>query len=124
MNQSYDYIVPPLRWKQIEILTNHLRDLLGFNDEPWFPVVDVIEKIMDVKLEMVRFEVGTKEEMQGAEGLTCPEGEFIQWREDVYRGACNGAGRHRFTAAHELGHFFLHTGRPLTRIPLGKHIPV
>ena len=36
-------------------------------------------------------------------------------REDVYRGAWEGEVRDRFTAAHELSHWAIHTKIPLAR---------
>ncbi|WLS07170.1 ImmA/IrrE family metallo-endopeptidase [Shinella sumterensis] len=60
--------------------------------------------------------------MEGAEGLTDPNGEFIQIREDVYEAAIAGDGRARFTVAHEMGHFFLHTGIPLARSTKGDGV--
>lgn len=123
MSRSQDYIVPPRRWAEIGGIANNLRSRFGLMDHPFFPVVEFIEKVLDQRLNMVRFEVGTRAEMKGAEGFTCPKGEFVQLREDVYEGACRGEGRHRFTAAHELGHFVMHTGIPLTRAKLGDNIP-
>lgn len=38
----------------------------------------------------------------------CPETNELSIREDVYDDACNEVPRHRFTIAHELGHYFMH----------------
>lgn len=122
MSRSQDYIVPPRSWKDIGEVANKLRSRFGLMDDPYFPVVDFIEKVLDQRLDLVRLEVGTRDEMREAEGFTCPKGEFIQLREDVYDGACNGEGRARFTAAHELGHFVMHTNIPLTRARLGDNV--
>lgn len=122
MSPSQDYIVPPRRWIDIGGIADNLRVRFGLQDTPHFPVIEFVEKVLDQRLGMVRFEVGTHSEMQGAEGFTCPHGEFIQLREDVYEGACRGEGRARFTAAHELGHFVMHTGIPLARAKLGDTI--
>lgn len=123
MSQSQDYIVPPRRWSEIGGIADNLRSRFGLMDYANFPVVDFIERVLDQRLGLVRFEVGTREEMNRAEGYTCPKGDFIQLREDVYEGACRGEGRHRFTAAHELGHFVMHTDIPLTRAKLSDKIP-
>ncbi|WP_186233588.1 ImmA/IrrE family metallo-endopeptidase [Burkholderia gladioli] len=45
-----------------------------------------------------------------AEGMTVHRENTIVLRSDVYAAAHDGAGRHRFTAAHELGHYILHRG--------------
>jgi Zn-dependent peptidase ImmA (M78 family) len=84
-------------------------------DQPYFPVIDVIEKVLDRLVEGFDFLVGSEEEMEGAEGFTAPDGSFIMLHERVYVRACRGDGRARFTAAHELGHWALHTGVPLAR---------
>jgi len=78
--------------------------------------MDFIEKVLYGSLDLIMFEVETHGRMNGAEGLTCPVGDFIQLREDVYIAACDGQGRARFTAAHELGHLILHSRQPLARI--------
>lgn len=123
MSQSQDFIVPPRSWADIERVAASLRSRFGLMGTPYFPIVEFIEKVLDHRLNMVRFEVGTRREMKGAEGYTCPNGEFIQLRQDVYEGACRGRGRDRFTAAHELGHFAMHTGVPLTRARVGDRLP-
>lgn len=71
----------------------------------------------------ISLEVCTVEEMGDAEGFTCPNGEFIRLREDVYEAACRGAARSRFTIAHEIGHWHLHTNVPLLHARTGVNIP-
>nr|WP_246359728.1 ImmA/IrrE family metallo-endopeptidase [Stakelama sediminis] len=44
-------------------------------------------------------------------------------REDVYRGAWAGEVRDRFTAAHELAHWAIHTKIPLARATAGQEVP-
>jgi len=123
MNRSQDYIVPPKQWIEIANVANDLRKRFGLSKDPYFDVMRFIEIVLDQQMGFVRFEVGNREEMNGAEGFTCPSGEFIQLREDVYKGACNGEARHRFTAAHDLGHFLMHTKIPLARAKLNHRIP-
>lgn len=38
-----------------------------------------------------------------------PTENIMYIREDVYEAACKDDGRHRFTLAHEVGHYFLHS---------------
>ena len=82
----------------------------------YFDVMGFIEDVLDKRFNLVQVRVSSNAEMGSAEGYTCPHGTFVEFREDVYYGACDGIGRHRFTAAHELGHLFLHAGMPLARI--------
>ncbi|GEC40126.1 hypothetical protein JOH52_002813 [Sinorhizobium meliloti] len=112
---SQDFVVPPRSWDNIHSVAERLRSIIGLERSPYVPVIDILEKVLDYQLNIVRFEVGTFVEMDGAEGLTDPSGHFIQIREDVYEAAVNGDGRARFTVAHEMGHLFLHTGVPLAR---------
>lgn len=124
MGNSIDFVVPPRSWDNIHAVAERVRGAIGIEDLSHVPVVDVLEKVLDYQLGMVRFEVGNYHEMAGAEGLTDPNGEFIQIREDVYEAAVSGDGRARFTVAHELGHFFLHTGIPLARSVKGDGIDI
>lgn len=61
--------------------------------------------------------------MDDAEGLTCPNGKFIMLREDVYNGVWAGDRRARFTTAHELGHWTLHTNISMARARRGDGTP-
>jgi Zn-dependent peptidase ImmA (M78 family) len=114
-----DFKVPAKSWPQIGAEADRIRKSLGLEGTPRFPIIDVIEKLLCDRLELVQFEVWTMADMGDAEGYTCPQGSFIRLREDVYEKACNGDGRARFTAAHELGHFVLHTNIPLARTRRG-----
>ncbi|MCV6584424.1 MAG: ImmA/IrrE family metallo-endopeptidase [Marinibacterium sp.] len=123
MTQSHDFIVPPRRWSEIGGMANNLRQSLGLADEPRLPVIELIEQVLDQKLGLVRLEVGEHGEMAGAEGLTCPKGEFIMLREDVYDGVWAGQARPRFTTAHELGHWVMHTNISMARSKRGDGTP-
>tara|TARA_R110002124_G_scaffold149801_5_gene316003 strand:- start:72 stop:506 length:435 start_codon:yes stop_codon:yes gene_type:complete len=87
------------------------------------PVIEIIERVLDQRLGLLNFEVGSQKEMGRAEGYTCPKGEFIMLREDVYEGVWAGEGRARFTTAHELGHWAMHTNIPLARARRGDGTP-
>lgn len=110
-----DYVVPPQSWARIGQLTNNIRVQFSLSSKPDFPVMEFLERVLDHKLGTVRLEIGSREEMGAYEGLTDPAGEFIILREDVYEKASSEDGRARFTVAHELGHFFLHTGISMAR---------
>lgn len=110
-----DFKVQARSWDDIAQICDVLRHNLGLSDVAHFPIMEVLERVLDHKLNLVRLEVGDQAEMRLAEGHTCPRGEFIELREDVYHAAWVGDGRARFTAAHELGHFVMHTNVPLAR---------
>jgi Predicted Zn peptidase len=111
-----DFRVPPMKWNDIGLRADGLRANLGLTETPLFPVIDVLEKILPTLFSDFQFMIGDEEEMEGAEGYTDPGGAFIMLHEKVYAAALGGDGRARFTAAHELGHWMLHTNVPLMRI--------
>lgn len=123
MTHGNDFIVPPRRWAEIGGIADILRHRLGLAEEPRVPVIEIIERVLDQRLALLRFEVGSQDEMGRAEGYTCPKGEFIMLREDVYEGVWVGEGRARFTTAHELGHWVMHTNIPLARATRGDGTP-
>jgi Zn-dependent peptidase ImmA (M78 family) len=123
MTSTSDFIVPPRGWAEIGDFANDLRQRLGLSEEPHLPVIELVEQVLDQKLNLVRLEVGNLTEMDGAEGLTCPNGEFIMLREDVYEGVWSGDRRARFTTAHELGHWAMHTNISMARSQHGDGTP-
>ena len=114
-----DFRAPPLSWAKIRERAGALRIRLNLVDEPYFPVMDVLEHVLPRIMPSFGLEVCEENEMEGAEGLTDPDGEFIRLAESVYLQACRDQGRARFTAAHELGHLALHAGVRLARIAPG-----
>lgn len=103
-----DFEVAPLSRDKIRNMANCIREILGCSDKPWFPIVEIFEKVM-VKIdpefdwEIVRFE-----DMPDRHAETRPEENKIYIREDIYEGACDGNGRDRMTIAHEIAHYLLH----------------
>ena len=110
-----NFVVPPRSWDSIREQADEIRKILGLAEVPEFPVIDVIEKVMVPHVEGFHFLVGDDEMMEGAEGYTAPDGSFIMLHEKVYSAVLRRDGRARFTAAHELGHWFMHTNVPLAR---------
>lgn len=123
MSNGNDFIVPPRRWTEIGGIADKLRHQFGQAETPRVPVIDIIERVLDQRLGLLNLEVGTHDEMGQAEGYTCPKGEFIMLRQDVYEGVWAGEGRDRFTTAHELGHWVMHTNAPLARARKGDGTP-
>ena len=123
MSNIDDYKAPPTSWPKVDTLANRLRANLKMEQVPKLPIVNIVEKILYEQLELFEFQVRDRREMGTAEGLTCPNGDFIRFREDVYNSACAGGMRARFTFAHELGHFFMHTNVPLARAAATERIP-
>ncbi len=115
MSDPEDYLVPAMNWSQVDYQADGLRELLKMSAQPYFDVVRVVENVLCNVMGLSEFQIGTREEMGKAEGLTCPQGSFIRFREDVYERACAGDKRPRFTFAHELGHLLLHRNAPMAR---------
>lgn len=117
MGDMSDFRALAMSWAQVDAAADSVRNSFRLEEVPYFPVVDVVEKLLANRFEEISFEICTHAEMDGAEGLTCPRGRFIRIREDVYDEACTGGVRARFTFAHELGHLLLHTDadKPLAR---------
>lgn len=121
--QEHDFRVAPLGWDAIGTVSDGIRSQFGLFDEPYMPVMELVEGVVVNQLELCALEVCSSEEMGDAEGYTCPQGSFIRLREDVYRGAWANGARDRFTVAHEFGHWMLHTNTPLARIGKRDNVP-
>jgi Zn-dependent peptidase ImmA (M78 family) len=118
-----NFIVTPRSWAAIEAIALEWRDSLLPRDTARTPIIELMEEVFDHKLNLFRLLAGDKHEMGSAEGYTYPNGSCIVLREDVYRGAWRNNRRDRFTAAHEFGHWVLHTNQPLARAQDGVNIP-
>lgn len=110
------YRAPPVSWNRIAEMTDAFRQQLNLGDTKYFPIMEVLEEILDLRLGLVRIEVEDDRLMGNVEGFTDPSGEFIRFSEAVYLQACDDKPRARWTAAHEAGHYFLHARKPMARV--------
>jgi Zn-dependent peptidase ImmA (M78 family) len=110
------FLASPISWNQIAAIADDFRKELGLTNIKRFPIMEVLEGVLDQKLDILRIEVEEDSIMGEMEGFTDPAGEFIRFSESVYHQAYAGKPRARWTAAHEAGHFFLHTRAPLKRV--------
>lgn len=106
------FVVRPRSKEKIRDTAHRLLDVLRL-DGRRVPVLQVIELGLGGMDDDFVFEVLDAQDMvdrfgMNAEGITVHRDKLIALRSDVYQKACAGEGRHRFTAAHELGHYFLH----------------
>lgn len=118
-----NFIVPPKSWDGIEQTAQGWRSKFGLDLTPYMPIMKIMENVLDNRLNCFTLIAAEASEMGPAEGYTDPEGRFIILREDVYKGAWAGGVRDRFTAAHELAHWALHTNVPLARAMPQQHVP-
>lgn len=114
--------VPPLSREVIRKTANQLREFLHW-EQPYFPIVEVVELALPELYQGFIFDVATADEIGDDHGQTYPDKKLIRIREDVYERACEGHGRDRATIAHELGHLILHTDIPLARSAATASIP-
>lgn len=105
------YKANPLSRKNIQNMTNCLRNFLKISLEEEFPVLEFLEKI--IPLFDYTMEICEQNEMQKEYALTLPEEKILKLREDVYIGATEGNPRDLFTIAHEIGHIFLHDSKSI-----------
>jgi len=108
-------IVPPLSTDHLTAYAEKVRSLLVHDDTVQFPIIPVLEHGMSRIFSDFEFDVMEVDLMGDNEGHVVPGTMRLVLREDVYIGACQGNGRDRFTASHELGHFLLHREITLAR---------
>lgn len=104
------YKVAPMRRMDIRLWAHFFRRNTGYENEAFFPVVDVMELLLPRMLPGFVYEYAPTAEMGTDHGRTYPSENRIVIREDVYEGALEGKGRDRLTIAHEIGHLLLHRG--------------
>jgi Zn-dependent peptidase ImmA (M78 family) len=95
----------------IREIAEQLRRLVDYSDAVAFPIMHVIESKLDQEMDALRLEIWSDGDMCGYEGLTFrdADGDRLVLAEKVYEAACRGEWRARRIAAHELGHWLLHT---------------
>jgi hypothetical protein len=111
--------VAPTNRAAVRKLTSALREHLGEHGA----VIDVarfIEHKLAVEFDLV-FVSRSRAVMGEDEGRTFPDALRLELRDDVYQALLKGDVRARFTAMHEVGHFFLHPGVPLRRMSGPAH---
>lgn len=102
-------IAEPLSRKDIRHMAQIVRAIAGNSENLFFDIVHFLEVTLPRIDEDFSFVVKTEEEMGECHGLTYPDRNEIQIREDVYQRACDESGRDRLTMAHELFHLIQHT---------------
>lgn len=101
-------IAEPLSRRDIRHMANVIRRIAGSYDTLYFDIVKFLEITLPKIDASFCFRVLPKSEMGECHGLTYPDRNEIQIREDVYERAYFGSGRDRMTMAHELFHLLQH----------------
>ena len=89
-------------------VAERVRSVFVHDDEVFFPIMDVLEFRLPTVQEGFYLDVCSHTEMGNEEGLVFASSNCVKLRQDVYEGAWQDVGRHRFTACHELCHYILH----------------
>lgn len=103
------YQARPLSRQDIRRFATRLRAVMGFADELFVDVEEVIDLILPRLMPEFVYDIRPRSEMGNNHGLAEPDKAFLVLREDVYERACCGRGRDRLTVMHEIGHLLLHT---------------
>ena len=111
MNNSYNSnmaaIASPLSRRDIHHLTAKIRKTFGIKDTEAFPIVNVIELLPEID-ETFNFLIEEDKNMSpNVYAEYFHSSNYMIIAQSVYESALNGNGRHRFTLAHELGHYIL-----------------
>lgn len=102
-------IVPGLSRKQIEDNVQKIKLSCGLENSLYFPVMHFVENVIPLVDNTFVFRIAEPNELSSNEyAHYTPNTNELIVDENVYTAACAGNTRHRFTIAHESGHYFLH----------------
>lgn len=108
-------LVPPMSTSKLRGFAEKIREVFVSDDQVEFPIMDVLEFKLGKILPDFFLDIETAEAMGPDEGRVLAGSNSIVLREDVYKGACEGNRRDRFTACHEFAHFLMHREIKFTR---------
>lgn len=125
MNQLSQILAPPVSRADLEAYANRLRQQLGIEDVLRIPVLSLIEERIGLLLDSsFNYEYVDISQLPNEYAHYSPKENLLTIREDVYMRASTGVGRDRFTLAHEIGHYCLHSDNMvLSRAEPGQIIP-
>lgn len=103
------YVTSPRSKLEIISKAHDLRKRVNLGNKLFFPIVQFAEIVLSVIDADYSFEICSANEMVDKYAQYDPINNIMTLREDVYRGAIAGNGRHRFTVAHEVAHYVLHS---------------
>ena len=106
-----DYLIAkPRSTSDIEMIADRIRETLNLKSNLYFPVINFIENVLTNVDAGFNYEYVSKIDMPPNTYAYYNSTENVMYiRDDVYDAACMGDGRHRFTLAHEIGHYLLHS---------------
>jgi len=108
MDNNLLYMANPMSRSAIRSITTKIRKKFKF-DDLYFPLIEFMEFIVPQIIDTEFYlEPVIKNELPDCYARAIPEKHKIVIREDVYYAIHAGNRRHRFTLAHELGHYIMH----------------
>lgn len=116
-------MVEPHSRKDIENYAAKIKDLLGMKNTLYVPIIRVAELIIPRIDSSFNCYPVYNEEMPQKYAEYRPKTNELVVRQDVYDAVCKDDTRHRFTIAHELGHYFLHDDVSFSRCQDDVEIP-
>lgn len=119
-----EFVVPPLSRKEIKRLASTVRERFGLDRVALCPVIDMVEYVLPALDPKFNYEIVDDAELGMDQANYNPNTHIMKIRNSVYNNACNGNGRDRFTIAHEIGHFFLHSEVDLALSRIENHSAV
>lgn len=102
-------MVQPHSKKDIIEYTYYVRNQLGLGNKLYIPVLYVAENIIPMTDETFSCVIMDENVMKNEYANYSPGTNELRIRSDVYDDVYSGVPRHRFTIAHELGHYFMHS---------------
>lgn len=101
-------VAKPLSRAMIREYANYIRKSVGYEEMIFCPISQLIEAL-EHEDSGFTLEIVDDKEMSNFYGLTSTADGVMKIRESVYDGAVEGNPRDRFTLAHELGHYLMHS---------------
>lgn len=106
---SSSFIAPARSKSEIIKSADKLRERFNLANNLYFPIVEFAEIVLQKIDDEYSFEVCEKHEMIDKYAQYNPISKVMTVRQDVYTQAIEGDGRARFTIAHEVAHYMLHS---------------
>lgn len=106
---NFSTIAKPLSRNKIRNLASEIRGFFEIPPNKPIPIVEMLEGL-SVDGELLNFEIVPDDKLPECYAKTLPDQNLILIKESVYYGACDDNPRDRFTIAHEIGHYMLHSG--------------
>lgn len=115
----------PLSSNQIHKIALNIRTLVGLQQSLYFPILEFVESVLPQIDPNFNFCIEERRNMTDKYAYYDHTKNEMVVRDDVYDMAYANDGRHRFTIAHELGHYILHrNGTKMCRISGNERIAV